>query len=228
VRSAKFVLSDMTSPYSAIEAWAYDRFIAPAVERQRDALERELLGRVPQDARLLDVGCGGGQIALALARRRPDLRVVGLDLSAEQVARARKRGAKLADRVSFIEGSALEQPFDDASFDVVVSVASLKHWPDQQRGLSECVRVLRPDGALLVVEADRGCSHDAAKSFVALWRVPSVLRPLSLAFFRTWVAGRSVDLEQARELASLLALARADVRRLESLPALVILGTKLP
>ena len=88
--------------------------MAPGVFK---VLETDLHGRfmerVGPGSRVLDVGCGGGQHAVHIAGRRPDVRVVGVDLSAELVRRARRLAAKagVADRVEFVVGDALDLPF---------------------------------------------------------------------------------------------------------------------
>ncbi len=217
---------DFTAPYTALESWVYDRVIAPAVVGMKDAVVEPFLARVPAGGEALEVGCGGGQLAVDLATRRTDLRYVGLDLSHEQIGRARRRAAPLSPRVTFIQGSALDLPFPDARFDVVISVASIKHWPDPARGLSECTRVLAPGGLLVVVEADRGCTFEDAKRFVSRWRVAPIARPLLLGLFRTLVAGRSLDLDDARALVGGLPVASADVRRIPGTPALIIEATR--
>jgi SAM-dependent methyltransferase len=180
---------------------------------------------IPDRADVLEVGCGGGQLGRMMTARRHDLRWTGLDLSNEQIARAQRRAAN-DDRVSFMVGDALALPFPDASFDALVSVGSIKHWPDQARGLSECVRALRPDGRLIVVEADRGCRYEDAARFVESWPIPRLFRPGSLAFFRTAVAGRSLDLEDARSLLQALDLKEWEARRLPGTPTLIMLGRK--
>ena len=219
------IVSNFTDPYSAAESWAYDFFVAPAVARLADKFHAELPEETPHGGRVLDVGCGGGQNICALARYRPDLKITGVDLSREQIERAARRTREL-DHVELEVGSALELPFADGQFDAVMSVASIKHWPDPRRGLEECVRVLRPGGILKVIEADRGCDLADAAAFVAEWRLTlPLLRPLALAFFRTWVAGQSLDVDEARELVDGLALTEASVRRLAGAPALVIEGT---
>jgi ubiquinone/menaquinone biosynthesis C-methylase UbiE len=212
--------------HSAVESFAYDAVIAPAVIGLSAALEADMLDRLPRGARVLEVGSGGGQLAVRIAERRPDVSIVGLDLSPEQVARASRRARALGDRVRFVEGSALEMPFADASFDAVLSVASLKHWPDQARGMRECVRVLVPGGALAVIEGDRGCRLDDARAFVGRWRMPRLLRPLALLFFRTLVAGQAIDLDEARALADALPLDERRVERIAGTPGLVMMGRK--
>jgi ubiquinone/menaquinone biosynthesis C-methylase UbiE len=177
------------------------------------------------EAEVLEVGCGGGQLARSALERRADLRWTGLDTSTEQIARARERNAS-HEGATFVVGDALELPFPDARFDAVVSIASIKHWPDQAKGLSECVRVLRPGGQLLVVEADRGCRLEDARSFVSRWRLPTLMRPLNVVLFRALVAGRSLDLDDARALMSDLPLASWEVTRIEGTPALLMRGER--
>jgi len=219
------VVRDFKHPYTAAESWSYDFFVAPAVAALAERMGADFADGIPEGGRVLDVGCGGGQNALVLSRLRPDLRIVGLDLSAQQVARATRRAAGLG-QVEFIQGSALDLPFEDGELDAVISIASLKHWPDPRLGLSECVRVLRGGGPLRVVEADRGCGLDESESFVAEWRLPALFRPLGVALYRTWVAGRSLDLDEARALADDLGLAELRVSRVDGAPALMIEGIK--
>jgi ubiquinone/menaquinone biosynthesis C-methylase UbiE len=219
-------LRDATAPYSAAEAFFYDKLVAPALLELKEATLAEFLPRVAKGAEVLEVGCGGGQLACELCERRPDVRYIGLDLSPDQVRRASRRGARFAPRLSFVRGSALDLPFDTGRFDLVLSIASIKHWPDPARGLAECVRVAKSGGSLLIVEADRGCRLEDAKRFVARWRVLPPLRPLFLAMFRTLVAGRSIDLDDARELCRPLPFAELEVRRIENTPALIVVGTR--
>jgi ubiquinone/menaquinone biosynthesis C-methylase UbiE len=217
------LFADITTPYSAIEASIYDRLIAPAVAELIEQNLGELLEGIPQGAQVLDVGCGGGHALELLAQRRPDLDLHGIDLSPDQVARARGR---LGDRATVIEGSALKLPYASNRFDFVFSDASIKHWPDPARGLRECVRVLRPGGSLVVTEADRGCRLEDATAFVLRWRLPSAVFPLTLALFRTWVAGQAFDLAEFEDLAAALPLDERRVRRVEGAPALVLEGIK--
>lgn len=220
------VLADIAAPYSSVESLIYDRVIAPAVLAMGERIAGELAGQIADDAQVLDVGCGGGHLALDIAARRARAQVTGLDLSAEQVARAAARAKARGLAVQFVQGSALDLPFDSGSFDVVTSVASIKHWPDQARGLRECVRVLRAGGRLVVFEADRGCRLGDAQDFVARWALPRPLRLPALAAFRTWVAGQAIDLDDARALVSGLSLEATEVRRVPGTPALMLAGSK--
>jgi ubiquinone/menaquinone biosynthesis C-methylase UbiE len=222
------VLLDATRPYRSIETWGYDRAIAPAVAELVTPMLDRLLARLPQGGALLDVGAGGGQLACAIATRRPDARVTGLDLSPAQVARARVRARPFGARVEFVEGSALALPFTLGRFDAVVSVASIKHWPDPARGASEMARVAKAGGALAIAEVDRGCRWGDAARFVARWRIPAVARMPALVAFRAFVAGQAIDLDDARALAAGLGdrLGDVEISRVDGTPALMMIATR--
>ena len=217
------LFADITAPYTAIEAWTYDRFIAPAVAELLARNLGEILDGIRRGAQVLDVGCGGGHALELLAARRPDLRLHGVDLSPGQVGRARNR---LGDRATIVEGSALKLPYASNRFDLVFSDASIKHWPNPARGLRECVRVLRPGGHLVVTEADRGCRFEDAAAFVRRWRFPRAVFPLNLALFRTWVAGQAFDLGEFEAFAAALPLDERHARRVDGTPGIVLEGIK--
>jgi SAM-dependent methyltransferase len=225
---ARSIFADMYAPYSALESYLYDLVIAPAVADLGQSLLGTFVDLLPDRGKVLDVGCGGGQLVCWLAEIRPTAEIVGLDLSQEQVERATRRASEqgISERVRFVQGSALELPFEADCFDAVTSVASIKHWPDQDKGLWECVRVLKPGGWLLVFEADRGCRFEDATRLVRGWRMPRALRPFGLALFRTWVAGQALDLDDARRLTAALPLTEARAERVEGTPGLLLGGRK--
>lgn len=223
------VLIANTLPYRASEAWIYDTVIAPAVADLRRGVEDSFVHQLPPGARVLEVGSGGGQLAVDLATRRRDVTLTGVDLSDAQVARATRRAqqAGVGDRAQFTQGNALELPVDDAAFDAVVSIGSIKHWPDPARGLAECTRALRKGGRLVIVEVDRGCLLDDARSFVARWRMPASMRPLGLVLFRTFVAGQGLDLDDGRRLLGALPLADVSIERVAGTPGVLFRGIRL-
>ena len=108
------------------------------------------------DERVLDVGCGPGDLLRAMARRHPGWgALVGFDLSPGMARRAAEQARDLPpgpsdqDLVHFFTGDAQALPFPDASFDVVMARHMLYHVPDIDRAVAEAARVLRPGGALL-------------------------------------------------------------------------------
>ena len=110
-------------------------YLAPMLDR--------LAGRV------LEVGLGSGTVASYLARR---VDYQGLDIADGPVGLARKRLiAAGLDPTAVHQGSVLDLPFPDASFDGVVTIGTLHHTGDLARGISEVHRVLRPGGRALVM-----------------------------------------------------------------------------
>ena len=219
------MMSDITSKYSSVEAWVYDAVVAPAVARSY--LDRfKPTGLLDAGgARLLDVGCGGGQIALALARRFEGASFVGLDLSEDQIRRARRRIGALSN-IDFVVGDALQLPFDDDEFDTVISVACIKHWPDKMRGLRECHRVLKPGGTFQLVEVDRNSTHSEVAWFSSDWSLPTSVRTFGAGLFRKHIANRSISVEEARDLLEVLDWASLELRRVDGTPAFVARCTK--
>lgn len=108
----------------------------------------------PGPARILDLATGTADLALLIARRHPDARVVGLDPATRMMAvgRAKTVEAGVADRVRFITGDAETLPFPDASFDGVTIAFGIRNVPDRPRALREMRRVTRPGGRIAILE----------------------------------------------------------------------------
>jgi ubiquinone/menaquinone biosynthesis C-methylase UbiE len=139
--------------YSAPSAVLYDALAAPVLGGFFTRVAHDLVALDPR-AHVLEVGSGPGRLAARLAALAPEIRVTGVDITPEMVARANALAARsgLAGRVAFRVGDVANLPLPDASFDVVVSTFSLHHWPDPGRGLAEIYRVLRPGGVARIYD----------------------------------------------------------------------------
>jgi len=117
-----------------------------------------LVAHFPEHTRrVLDVGCGTGATVLAEARACPGATVVGVDISGEMIARAKRAiGPDLAARVSVMVADAARLPFERASFDVVTGHSFLYLLQDRADVLAEVARVLRPGGRAIFMEPRRG------------------------------------------------------------------------
>jgi ubiquinone/menaquinone biosynthesis C-methylase UbiE len=117
---------------------------------------------LPDDVRILDVGCGTGEIALRLASLYPRSTIVGVDIIEPHLEIARERCKHLGDRVQFRIGDAFELPFPDRSFDLVVCRHVLQAIPTPERVLAQLVRVTRAGGVVHVIPEDYDMIHVAS------------------------------------------------------------------
>jgi SAM-dependent methyltransferase len=112
------------------------------------------LGPIHPGEAILDIGCGAGVDSLIAARMvGPSGSVRGIDLVPEMLNRA-KENARLvrAENVEFMEGSAEELPFPDASFEVVISNGVFNLVVDKVKALEEVMRVLKPGGRFMIAD----------------------------------------------------------------------------
>jgi ubiquinone/menaquinone biosynthesis C-methylase UbiE len=118
-----------------------------------ELVARDIL-RYCSEGHLLDIGTGPGWLLIKLHRESPELHIVGVDVSRGMVAKAREnmRNAGLGDVISIGEGNARSLPFEDNSFDIVVSTGSIHHWKEPVTGLNEVHRVLKQGGTALMYD----------------------------------------------------------------------------
>ncbi|RKH60078.1 class I SAM-dependent methyltransferase [Corallococcus aberystwythensis] len=145
---------------------------------------------VPHDARpltVLDLACGDGHLLELLARRgQPGLSLVGLDMSAHELAVARTR---LAGAATLIQGRAQSLPLGDASVDVVLSHLALMLMDDVETVLAELRRVLKPGGRVSIVVGGDLVPGNALEVFSGLMKSAAEVPPMRLGDPRV----RSVD-----------------------------------
>lgn len=151
------------------QAAAYDRWYATPLGQLVDRVEKAaLFGLLPELAgrRVLEVGCGTGNISLALARQ--GAQVVGLDASGPMLAAAQHRARQHGLPIFWVKGLAGALPFPANSFEGVVSILALDFMADRPGAVQEMVRVLRPGGFIVLAVLNR----------YSLWTLKRVLRAL--------------------------------------------------
>jgi len=184
-----------------------------------DAIRRIAAAAAPDGARVLDVGCGPGIVAEALARTAGE--VVAFDLTAEMIEGARRRceGAGLRN-VRYAVGRADDLPFEDGAFDAAVSRLLVHHLEDPLPALAEMARVVRAGGRMVL--ADIVCSEDAREAelhnALELLRDPTHVRMHPASALRQMVESLGLTVaaeerwEQPREFGEWLAITNAPER----------------
>jgi SAM-dependent methyltransferase len=128
-------------------------YLNSAVHAQGVDLERlaELAGRL-QPSRALDVGCGAGHAAFALARGGARQVTACDPADAMLAAVEREARARGHAQIQIRRGAADQLPFEDHCFDLVATRYSAHHWPSVPAAVDEIMRVLRPGGTLVVID----------------------------------------------------------------------------
>ena len=142
----------------------------------RDMLEQWVAPLLSADAKVLEVGCAGGDFSRALAQR--DFKVSAVDRSAQMLAKARQ----IPSSVQFRQADATRLPFPDHHFDVVLA-ASLINVVDSPRAvITEMCRVCREGGTVSVLVPDSSFSSADATHYLEV----AQLTGLSRAAFSIW------------------------------------------
>jgi ubiquinone/menaquinone biosynthesis C-methylase UbiE len=120
-------------------------------------IAKRIVSRGIEEARVLDVGCGSGATNLTLAQHFPRFQLVGIDLSDPLIDLAGRssQAQGFYDRVRFEKGNALQIPYENGSFNVVLNLNMVHLVKDPVRMLDEIERVLAPDGFLFIADLRR-------------------------------------------------------------------------
>ncbi len=128
---------------------ARDTLSSLRLRAERSPLARLLDEAIPQDARVLDLGCGTGQMTIFLANGKR--RVVGADLTRASLALARDAARRFGvEQTLFVETDLRRPGFAEGQFDVVLSLGVLHHTPDPRAAFGALARLARPGGVIVV------------------------------------------------------------------------------
>ena len=142
----------MQAPDTFADAHGYERFMG-----RWSQLAAPLLvdfARIPHHGTILDLGCGTGSLAFAIARLRPHCEIVGVDRSSDYIAFAQSKSQE--GRVRFEAADARKLPFQAGTFDAAASLFVFNFIPDPAKALAETRRVTRPGAYISAAVWDYG------------------------------------------------------------------------
>lgn len=140
-----------------------------------ESLAKEVVSRISQ-GKILDVGTGSGNLPVEIAKRAPNLEIIGIDLSKVLIKIARKtaREEGVEGTVRFEVGNACDLKFKDSCFDLVISSGVVHHLKYPLKVFNEIYRVLKPDRKAWIYEL----ITDAPEK-----EIRQVLREMHISFF---------------------------------------------
>lgn len=172
----------------------FDQIASFGYQSGVDRYDEFLLSLVPSSAiDVLEVGCGSGRFAAAIAGSQR--KVVGIDLSPVMIERARRESSSL---ISFACGDFLDHDFNGAQFDCLITAAALHHLP-MEPSIRKMVDLLRPGGRLIVhdLRRDDGLA-DAMRAYLTLGH-HLLLRFMRTGLLRSPAHVRAVWLRHCRD-----------------------------
>jgi ubiquinone/menaquinone biosynthesis C-methylase UbiE len=222
-------MSDVTEHQTKI-VQQFTRWAKPFAElpihAEADGMARTLAAlELDPEHRVLDVACGPGIVACAIAEHVAH--VTGVDLTPAMLEQARARQAGLGlSNMDWREGDATRLPFHDGGFDRVATRYSFHHIPGPGAALAEMVRVCRPGGRVVVIDATpsaetqraydemetlRDPSHASAQTLEQLRGLGQALKLEEQRIDRYRLEARLDTLSDQEDMAALTALFEADI-----------------
>ncbi len=131
---------------------------------------------------VLELASGKGFNSSYLARRNPEVKFIGIDLTPEHVRYSQKNSAGITN-LEFRQGNFQNLEFQDGSFDLVFEIESVCHATDMEKALSEAKRVLKPGGRFIVIDGFRSRDFDAYSNDV---KIASKLSEVAMAVSKPW------------------------------------------
>lgn len=142
----------------SFDLWAknYDKGLSNFFFEINNNKTIDFIGYRDNKLKILDVGCGTGNLLINLHNKNPNIKLIGIDISKEMIRVAKSKTEKLKN-INFEMGDANNLPFENEYFDYVVCSNSLHHHPHALTSIKEMTRVLKKNGRLIIVDGFTNC-----------------------------------------------------------------------
>jgi len=148
-------------PSFAAEWYSWIARVNPVIRDIHRDIAEELSSQITS-GKLLDIGTGPGYVPLGIAKKSPQLEIIGADLSPKMVEIAQGNASEqgLSGRVKFQLADAATLPFENGSFDLVISTLSLHHWAHPDKAFKEIYRVLKKNGKAYIYDIRKDTTQE--------------------------------------------------------------------
>ena len=135
-----------------------NRVISFGIDKSWKRKVLQLVGKV-NPKMILDIATGTGDLAILMASLNPE-KIVGLDISSGMLEVGKKKIEKLhlSDKIEMVLADSENMPFEDNSFDAITVAYGIRNFEHLEKGLTEILRVLRPNGVLVILETSNPTS----------------------------------------------------------------------
>lgn len=165
-----------------IVARFYNAFAARAFGEFYRKIASEIFREI-SSGRILDVGTGPGYLPLEITRTNARLSVVGVDVSPTMIEIARKNTIWAGmDRIRFEVADVHNLPYEDNSFDFLVSTISFHHWRNKKCALSECYRILKNGGCGWIYDLRKDAGWKKAREIINGYSLPALYLSFAARF----------------------------------------------
>lgn len=151
----------------------YTGLISKCVPRYRELMDN-MFHYIPEDfspKRILDLGCGTGNLTAEILKRFPEAEIYALDISEEILNESRKRFAAQPN-VQYIRADFREMHLPPGSFDLILSSIAIHHIPDPEKEIlyRDIYQALCPAGIFILADQTRGSTEDIYQKHIARWK----------------------------------------------------------
>ena len=165
IQTVKQLMSQGIEGYFAVK---YAEF-AKNSQQMQDEYGRlaEIVVSLFKGGRLVEIGPGPAYVSIEIAKRLPNVEIVGLEISETMIEIAKENAEthELSDKITLRKGDASSMPFEDSEFDFAVTSGSLHHWKKPNQVLSEIYRILKPGCIALISDLRKDAPKEKVDEF---------------------------------------------------------------
>lgn len=155
----------------------FDRFRRGMRDKGRLQVENILAAGITSGD-ILEIGPGPGYFGLEWLKKVRNANLTGIEISSDMIKLAKKNSREygFSEKTNYVRGNAMDMPFEEGSFDAVISNGSLHEWENPKKVFNEIHRVLKPGGKYCIIDLHRDINI-VVRKFIEKSVQPKEIRP---------------------------------------------------